>query len=180
MIQFATYAEMRGWAQLPRTINFSKQASVLSGKTVFLSHASADNDLVPGAVLILENHGGRVYVDNRDPSLPGSDCVAIADHLRQVIKKTRQFVMLATPRSKDSKWIPWELGLGDGIHGERDVVLFPSAETWHETQWSEREYLGLYKRIVYGDHTSHPDKKIWMVINPRTFEAIPLEDWIRN
>ena len=87
--------------------------------------------------------------------------------------------MLATPRSKESHWIPWELGLGDGIHGSLEVALFPSAETWAEQEWSEREYLGLYRRIVYGDHASYPGEKIWMVIDHRTKEAVPLGDWLR-
>lgn len=38
------------------------------------SHATAGDDLVPGVLLILENHGGRVYADHRDPSLPTSVC----------------------------------------------------------------------------------------------------------
>ena len=155
------------------------KAHSLPGKTVFLSHSSKDNDLVPGAVLVLENHGGQVYVDNRDPSLPDSDCVAIAAHLRSVIKQTRKFVMLATPRSKDSKWIPWELGLGDGIHGAYEVALFPSAESWSEQAWAGQEYLGLYRRIVYGDHQSYPGKQIWMVYDHRTHPAVPLQDWLR-
>ena len=88
--------------------------------------------------------------------------------------------MLATPRTKDSKWIPWELGLGDGVHGDDDVALFPSAEETWDQEWANQEFLGLYRRIVYGDHTSYPGKRIWMVINHRNSAAVPLGDWLRS
>ena len=146
---------------------------------MFLSHASQDHDLVSGAILIIENHGGSVYVDDRDPSVAGSDVVSIAKHLRRIIKDTQKFVMLATPRSKDSKWIPWELGLSDGVHAPADVALFPSAETALDFEWAEREYLGLYRRILYGDHEGY-EQKIWMVIDHRTREAVALSRWLRE
>src|ERR1700730_13294822 len=179
MLQVATYAELRSFGAEPRSIQLTEKAHRLEGKTVFLSHASAARDLVPGATLILENHGGSVYVDDRDPSVAGSNIVNIADHLRRVIKKTQKFVMLATPRSKDSKWIPWELGLGDGVHGPSEVALFPSAETALDFEWAEQEYLGLYRRILFGDHQSY-DKKIWMVIDHRTREAVSLSRWLHD
>lgn len=178
MLQVPTYSELRSFASDPRTINLSEKSHELSGKTVFLSHSSKDNDLLPGAILILENHGGRVCVDDRDLDLVSSEVVEIANRLRDVIKATRKFVMLATPRSSASKWIPWEPGLGDGIHGEPQVALLPSAETALDFEWSQREYQGLYRRIVFGDHQSK--EKIWMVINYRTSEAVSLSQWLRS
>src|SRR3712207_2606711 len=121
MLQVPTYSELRSFGHDQRAVEFAAKSHQLSGKTVFLSHSSQDEDLVSGAVLILENHGGSVYVDDGDPDLAGAALVDIANRLRSVIAKTRRFVMLATPRSKDSKWIPWELGLGEGKHGESEV-----------------------------------------------------------
>src|SRR5687768_18063793 len=34
--------------------------------------------------------------------------------LRDAVRRSRKFVFLVTPNSASSKWIPWELGLGDG------------------------------------------------------------------
>ena len=87
--------------------------------------------------------------------------------------------MLATPRSKDSRWIPWELGIGDGVHGPSKVALFPSAESALDFEWAEQEYLGLYRRILFGDHESY-EQKIWMVIDHRTREAVALSRWLRE
>jgi hypothetical protein len=178
MPEFAAYAELRAWGRGNAQILLEKAAGI-SGKNVFLSHTTADDDLVPGAIHILEGHGGRVYVDHQDPSLDGSDHVAIAEHLRKVIRVCKKFVMLASPKSKDSKWIPWELGLGDGLARQNDVALFPSAESSSEMTWSEREYLGLYSRVVWGHIKGRPEP-CWMVWDFRLNEAVPLNSWLSS
>lgn len=177
MPSFATYANLREWGETPAAKAMLKVASHRPGKTTFLSHSTDEDDLVPGAVHILENHGGKVYVDHRDPTLPETDCLAIAEHLRTVIAGCRKFVMLATPRSKDSKWIPWELGLGDGLRNNTNVALFPLAESAADQQWAEREYLGLYQRIVWG-RLEGSDDPLWLVWNYRTNTAESLTKWL--
>jgi hypothetical protein len=176
----ATYTELRRFGAEAKAQLLLKEASLAArqkDKTVFLSHSSKDDDLVAGVVLILENHGGKVYVDHSDPSIEGSDCLAIAEHLRTTIRGCRKFVLLASPRSKDSTWIPWELGLSDGLHTPRNVALFPSAETILEMKWSEREYLGLYKRIVWGALVGY-DKQLWLVWDFRTNTGEELSKWL--
>jgi hypothetical protein len=114
MPEIATYAELRAWGARGQA-RMLERAGNLSGKNVFLSHTTADDGLVAGVVLILEENGADVYVDHQDPSVDGADCTAIANHLRNVMRQCSRLVMLASPKSKDSKWIPWELGLGDGL-----------------------------------------------------------------
>ena len=179
---FSTYNELRSWGQQENAQAMLKEAHASSTKshhTVFLSHSSKDDDLVPGAILILKNHGATVYADHDDPSLAGADCAAIADNLRTVIHTCKKFVMLATPRSKDSKWIPWELGLGDEARKPSNVALFPSAETAVEMQWAEQEYLGLYQRIVWG-RIEGEDKERWLVWDHRHNVAQPLGEWLNR
>jgi hypothetical protein len=179
---FATFDLLRKFGSDDKAKHLLKEASVESErkyKTVFLSHSSKDDDLVGGVVLVLENHGGKVYVDHSDPFIPGKDCLAIAEHLRIVIRGCSKFILLASPRSKDSTWIPWELGLGDGIHRPDNVALFPSVETIGDTAWSEREYLGLYKRIVFGGLQGH-DEKVWMVWDFRANTAQELNAWLAS
>jgi hypothetical protein len=91
----------------------------------------------------------------------------------------RKFVLLVTPNSKDSKWIPWELGLGDGANRDANVALFPSAEKSYEQQWSEQEYLGLYQRIVWGKLGEHKDN-CWFVLNHRKNTGIRLKEWLQR
>lgn len=177
---FATYTDLRKWGadeKAQRALFNASQPSDRTDKTVFLSHSTKDDDLVAGVVQILENHGGRVYVDHADPSVAGKECLAIAEHLRIVIRGCRKFVLLASPRSKDSNWIPWELGLADGIHSPRHVAIFPSAETIVDMEWSQREFLGLYNRIVWGKLVGY-EKEVWMVWDFRANTATELSEWL--
>src|SRR6266478_9842955 len=152
MPTLTTYDELRTWGQreVAKKAFTEARFAARTAKTTFLAHSSKDDDLVPGAILILENHGTNVYADHKDPTITGSSLVEIAAHLRKVIGECGKFVMLATPRSKESKWIPWELGLGDGIRQHPSIALFPSAESATETEWSQQEYSPLYSRIVWG------------------------------
>jgi len=166
MKAFATYSDLLRLGRETDSTRLLKEASTKEGKTVFLSHSSADNDLVPGAISVLEGHGGRVYVDKKDPALKELEMVDIANRLRSAVRGCRKFVLPVTPRSNGSKWIPWELGLGDGANRDVNVALFPSAETLFEQQWSEQEYLGLYQRIIWGDLIGEP-KGQWLVLDHR-------------
>jgi hypothetical protein len=179
MRAFATYSDLVKFGREAGAARLLSEASTKEGKTVFLSHSSADNDLVPGVISILENHGGRVYVDKKDPALQEMEMVDIANRLRSAVRVCRKFVLLVTPRSKGSKWIPWELGLGDGVNRDVNVALFPSAETILEQQWSEQEYLGLYQRIIWGDFKGE-DKCCWMVLDHRNNTGTRLADWLRS
>jgi hypothetical protein len=179
MLSYATYENLRKLGAESDARQLIKEASSPEGKNVFLSHTSKDDDLLPGVIRVLEGHGGRVYVDQRDPALPDLDIFEIANRLREAVRRCQKFVVLVTPRSKDSKWIPWELGLGDGVNNDINVALFPSAETALEQKWSEQEYLGLYQRIFWGDWKGE-DKKCWMVLDHRNKAGTKLSTWLRT
>ena len=177
MPEIATYAELRTWGSEREAKILLEKAFSLPGKNVFLSHTTDDDDLVAGVVLVLKNNGARVYVDHQDPSVAGADCGAIAEHLRNVMRECERLVMLASPKSKDSKWIPWELGLGDGLTRQNRVALFPSAESSSDMTWSEREYLSLYRRIVWGPLEGRSED-CWFVWDHIKNVGTPLADWL--
>ncbi len=145
----------------------------------FLSHSSADDEFLPGIITILENHGAVVYTDDGDDRLPEKTTPDTAKILRTAIDDCRRFVLFVTPNSKESRWIPWELGLSDGMKTTAAVALFPSAETWYDTTWSEQEYLGLYQRIIWGNFKDTEDNQ-WMVLNHHINTAIPLRRWLEG
>ncbi len=179
MKAFGTYEELRRFGAEAGAERLLKEAASKEGKTVFLPHSSADSDLLPGVIKILEGHGGKVYVDKRDPALEEMDVCDIAARLREAVRMCRKFVLLVTLRSKASKWIPWELGLGDGANRDPNVALFPSAETATEQEWSEQEYLGLYQRIIWGNFSGE-EKRQWLVLDHRKKTARKLADWLQN
>jgi hypothetical protein len=176
-----TREELRGIAA-QRTA--SEQASIrksastrtLEGST-FLSHSSKDDDLVIGATVILENHGAKVYTDKVDPEMPPYTTEQTADLLKNRIKQTKRFVLLASKNSKESRWVPWELGIADGYKGVGKIALFPSADDENDMTWANWEYLGLYPRIVWGPMDTQP-KPLWMVWDHRKNRATPLADWL--
>ncbi|NRF72451.1 toll/interleukin-1 receptor domain-containing protein [Aquincola sp. S2] len=177
MVQFATFDDLERF-----TKNLQNSGQVLAkslrreGKTVFLSHSHKDNEYLPGVISVLENNGGSVYVDVQDKSLPEDPSLETAAILRQSLSVCRKFVVFVTTQSKDSKWIPWELGLGDGEKTMRNVALFPAAKQDYDQAWAEREYLGLYDRIVWGQFTGGPFE--WLVHHHHDNTAVKLNEWL--
>ncbi len=180
LIKFATFQDLRKIQQSLDRAGILKEASKSAvGKTVFLSHSSKDKELLPAVIHILESHGARVYVDVNDPGIPAVVSTETAQRLRNAIQRCAKFVLFVTPNSRDSHWIPWELGLADGTNSPKNVALFPSAETATETKWAEQEYLGLYKRILWGNFKGETDHQ-WLVYDHHRNTAEKLRSWIAD
>src|SRR3546814_1319071 len=60
----------------------------------------------------------------------------------------------------------WELGVADGYKGLTKIALFPASDSAQEQAWASWEYLGLYRRIVWGDLQGH-QKRVWMVLDEK-------------
>jgi hypothetical protein len=187
MPQMVTFSEMRDYISKhsfeSRAILESRQLDNSNfsenQKNVFLSHSSLDRDLLPYVVKILKNHGGNPYIDIGDNRLPNPPSVNTAITLKDTIKQCKRFVLFVTTNSKDSKWIPWELGIGDGSKTNNDIAIFPSAEEENNMDWLSQEYLGLYKRIVWGN-IEGIEKEVWMVWNHQKNQAIELSKWLNS
>ena len=177
MPAYTTFDDLRS---IKRTLNESliiAKAENKHYKNVFLSHSSKDKEILPAVIQILENHGGSVYIDKDDSSLPKTVTVKTAEILRETINRCTRMVLLVTSNTKDSLWIPWELGLGDGEIKNNNVALFPVAEKSSESSWSEQEYLGLYKRIVWG-RFENKNADEWMVWDHHNNTATALKSWL--
>jgi hypothetical protein len=146
------------------------------GQTVFLSHSHKDIRHLPLIIHVLENHGATVYVDVKDQSLPEAPSVETARILRQNLQACKKFVLFVTTDSKDSKWIPWELGLADGEKTPRNAAIIPASRQAGEQSWAEREYLGLYDRIVWGNFKDQQPE--WLVYNHHDNTAVALREWL--
>lgn len=144
--------------------------------STFLSHSSKDEELLPVIIGILENHGASVYVDKKDSRLPDKTSEETASILRDTIIECSKFILFVTTNSKESKWIPWELGFSDGNKRSSRTAIFPAAENFYENSWAEQEYLGLYERIVWGNFKDKDPE--WLVFNFRANTALPLRDWL--
>jgi hypothetical protein len=161
-------------------INFSLRKSMnfsMGYHNIFLSHSSKDNEFLPYIIKVLKSHGGNSYVDIGDNKLPNPPSVDTAKILKSNIENAKRFVLFLTTNSKDSNWVPWELGLSDGAKKNNDIAIFPSAEMAYNFSWTNQEYLGLYRKIVWGKHADYT-KEIWMVWNEAKNTATELSEWI--
>lgn len=183
MIEYATRSDLLGFAA---NLSLNEQASVRKtaedrspeGAT-FLSHSSKDQELVVGAVRLLNRHGATVYIDKKDPALPPYTSKDTAIGLKKRIQQSRKFVLLASKNSKDSRWVPWELGIADQAKGLSKVAILPTVESQTDVTWSNWEYLGLYDRVVWGDLQGR-EKRVWMVLDERRNTATELSEWLRS
>jgi len=165
---------------LTEQANLRKSAArrTLTGAT-FLSHSSKDEDLVVGATIVLESHGARVYVDEVDPEMPPYTSDVTANLLKSRIRQTKRFVLLTSKNSKESRWVPWELGVADGYKELDEIALFPSSDDAKDMTWASWEYLGLYRRIVWGKIKGHQGD-LWMVWDHKANTATSLRSWLNG
>lgn len=183
MVAYVTKSELRSFAS---KMTVSEQASARKSAsarsltdTTFLSHSSKDEDLVVGAIKFLENHGALVYVDEKDPEMPHFTTDETAALLRTRIRQTKRFVMLTSKNSKESRWVPWELGYADGCKKLSEIALLPALDSASDDAWTSSEYLGLYRRIVWGRLNGFKDP-LWMVWNHKKNTATALKDWLQG
>jgi len=180
------YATRGDFLRFASELQINEQASVRksaeerspSGAT-FLSHSSKDQELVVGAVRLLSDHGAIVYIDKKDTSLPPYTNKDTAEGLKKRIHQSKKFVLLASENSKDSRWVPWELGIADEAKGLARVAVLPAVENQADRAWSNWEYLGLYDRIVWGDLQGFT-KKVWMVLDEKKNTATELSKWLQS
>ena len=184
MSRIITLSEMKSY--INKNITASKQLFESSSLSLenynnqpytFVSYSSKDSEYLPYILKILTNHGAKPYVDKGDDRLPNPPSFETAKILKDTIKNSKKMVVFVTTNSKDSNWIPWELGLGDGSKSNYEIAIFPSVEKSYETEWLEQEYLGLYNRIVFGKLEGYSDD-VWMVYNHQTNKARHLKEWL--
>ncbi|SMG31598.1 toll/interleukin-1 receptor domain-containing protein [Arenibacter troitsensis] len=127
------------------SVNESLRSDEKIEKQVFLSYRRKDSQFVRPIVNILKSLGVKIYIDYLDDTLPDKPSSETAAILRSRIKASDKFILMATPNSSESKWIPWELGLGDGFIDYQHVAILPI--TNKGSYWAEQEYYSIYGYI---------------------------------
>lgn len=115
---------------------------------VFLSHNHLDKEVVLGLKTLLERAGYSVYVDSEsDPQLDASKVdAATVDVVRRRLRGSRSLLYATSENAEASKWMAWELGLGDGL-GKR-VAVVPVTGT--AGALATREFLLVYPEVQEG------------------------------
>ncbi|MDO9328845.1 MAG: toll/interleukin-1 receptor domain-containing protein [Pseudomonas sp.] len=174
--ELRNFSANTGKAEREQLIKSSSRSGTTS---TFLSHSSKDKELIIGAMQVLQNHGGLVYIDEIDPEMPPYTSEETAALLKQRISQARRFVLLTSNNSKDSRWVPWELGIADGAKGLAKIAIFPASDNTFDDSWASWEYLGLYQRVVWGKLQGYTDE-LWMVLDEKTNTAVTLQSWLTS
>ena len=161
---------------LEKAISLNESFGIVSptDKRVFLSYRRMDVASVKPVVKLLKSLGVSIYIDYLDDKLPNPPDHTTATILKASLVKCQKFILLATPNSKESNWMPWELGLGDGHTGYENTIIFPLLET--EDYWTEREYYKIYGYVKDGVSENNI-KKDWAVFYPDR-DPIWLSSWL--
>jgi hypothetical protein len=183
-VEFATYGDLQRFTSKltvneQRMLKAAAASRTAKRKDTFLSHSSKDAEYLPGVITLLENHGASVYCDLADERMPENPNPETAVIVKQQIKSSKRLVVFVTTNSKDSRWVPWELGIGDSELNPENVALLPTATTSGDQAWARQEYLGLYRHIVWGQMQGISDS-IWMVYDYRKNTATKLSEWCRE
>lgn len=110
---------------------------------IFLSHSSADSDLVARARSGLAELGYSVFLDSEAlPAVrPEQVTRETAQALRDAMRKCSSLIYLISEKSAESRWMPWELGFFDGFCGR--VFVYP-CDANAARHARGREYLKIY------------------------------------
>jgi hypothetical protein len=85
---------------------------------VFVSHATADKWLATILCEKIESVGAFTFRDDRD--IDGGD--DIPESIRVAIKRSRELVVLLTPKSVDREWVKLEVGAAWGWRRDFRIV----------------------------------------------------------
>jgi hypothetical protein len=155
---------------IQKSFNLNENAQFSKNQMVFLSHRHDDKEVVKKAVGFLAQFGKKTYIDWLDNAMPKKTNSETASKIKEKINQSVKFILLATPGSIESIWIPWELGLADGIKGMDRIAILPLLNK--DNSWDEREYYGIYNYIQEGQGGN------WGVFSQDKPKGVTLESWL--
>lgn len=176
MLNYLTRAELTRYNLKPYNLAFDRAiarrySSFSSIVTVFLSHSHKDAGFVENAAAFLKSHGAVVYVDWLDREMPAITSPETAKKLKEKISEHRKFILLATDNSKESSWIPWELGIADTKKGLLNIAILPIAES--SSVFKGTEFVGIYPVVQKSFATGE-----WVVWCHELSTSTELSSWL--
>ena len=144
---------------------------------VFLSHRYTDKNAVAGLALMLrDDYHLAVYVDWQcdDLNRKGVDRNT-ASVIRERIIQSKSLLYVISESSSKSNWMPWEVGLMDGLKGR--VAVCPLLVSDDNLNAIGLEYLSLYP-YVSCERDKKDKEMLW--INETKSKYCTLTDWING
>jgi hypothetical protein len=163
-----------------RQIKDAASRSIKSGGRydIFLSHSFLDADDVLLLKEYLESLDLTVFVDwIESPELDRTEVTPeTAAYLRSVIDRSSSLLYAISANASKSRWMPWELGYGDGVHGRVAIVPITDQQTASEA-YTGQEYLGLYPYVTLTDD-NRGVRKLW--VNESASTYVNLKSWLNG
>ncbi|TGL75992.1 TIR domain-containing protein [Leptospira yasudae] len=150
---------------------FKERAKFEADVTIFLSHSHLDKLLIEGFIYYLAQFGLDIYVDWQDSEMPRITNKDTASLIKQKIQDLDMFWIFATENAMNSKWVPWEIGVGDVVK-EGKVFIIPVANDFGK--FYGNEYLQLYEAIEISD-----DKNL-AAFKPNQVRGVSLENIMQS
>lgn len=135
----------------------------LEGKKydIFLSHKHSDKELVFQFKKLIDSLNLDIYIDWLDDEMPITTDKETALKLKEKIKTSRKFVLLATDEAINSKWCNWELGYGDAYKYFENIAILPISNT-DDGNWTGNEYLKTYPAITYTKNNNNESIELFV------------------
>lgn len=135
------------------TKSFAEGDGFTTKTTVFLSHKHDELQELQDIIGFLQKEFDvQVYIDSKDPNIPATTSGETATRIKNIIKRSDRFILLATEGAIESKWCNWELGYGDAQKYKDKIALFPIKPKYSlDVHYKGNEYMQIYPYISYYD-----------------------------
>ncbi|MGP1520936.1 MAG: toll/interleukin-1 receptor domain-containing protein [Treponema sp.] len=94
---------------------------------VFISHKSEDMEIAEYYAKILKKEGFNIYFDKYDPSIANS--FDRASRIESQIKLSTDLLIIITKNTKESWWVPFEIGLSTAYDIRIASLFFKNASS---------------------------------------------------
>lgn len=123
--------------------------------------------------------GYEVFVDwIADPDTDRAEVTKdTAEGLRAAMQRSNSLLFAVSVHSGESKWMPWELGYSDGLHGKVAILPITDDETGLETYTADQEYLRLYPYVTINPNYQG-QAQLWVSDAIHTF--VSLNNWLQG
>jgi len=173
-----TYSASKGFlfAERKSLDNLGKRIKAAASRPaydVFLSHRYADREELSVLLSIIETAGISVFVDWRDSNLSREHVTReTASSLKDTMQRCKALLFVITSTSSGSIWMPWELGLFDGMGGK--VAIVPIARS--SADFPGQEYAGLYPWIDTASLDNSTNPTLWVNFSRQHY--VKLNEWL--
>ena len=131
---------------------------------IFLSHSYKDRIAVAGLVKYLKKqYGYEIYVDwIEDQNLNRSHVTKeTAKTIKSRMRNCKCLLYVTSENAPESKWMPWELGLMDGLK-DRVAICPLTREEYKTDDYCGQEYLGIYPYISENKIKGKDELALWV------------------